>query len=57
MEKSKRRLIPQHIQLLLTLGSMTMFMAMCTDMYLPGFPLVAKALHVQMESNNPLRTT
>jgi DHA1 family bicyclomycin/chloramphenicol resistance-like MFS transporter len=48
MEKSKRYLIPQHIQLLLTLGSMTMFMAMCTDMYLPGFPLVAKALHVQM---------
>jgi DHA1 family bicyclomycin/chloramphenicol resistance-like MFS transporter len=48
MEKSKRRLVPQHIQLLFTLGAMTMFMAMCTDMYLPGFPLVAKALHVQM---------
>lgn len=48
MATTKRRLVPQHIQLLFTLGAMTMFMAMCTDMYLPGFPLVAKALHVQM---------
>jgi len=27
---------------------MTMFTAMCTDIYLPGFPLVAQSLHVQM---------
>ncbi len=39
---------PGHLKLLVTLAAMTMFMAMCTDMYLPGFPLVAKALHVQM---------
>lgn len=37
-----------HIRLLVTLAAMTMFTAMCTDIYLPGFPLVAQLLHVQM---------
>ena len=39
---------PRQVHLLLTLAALTMFTAMCTDIYLPGFPLVAKALHVQM---------
>ena len=48
MAISSKKLIPQHIELLITLAGMTMFMAMCTDMYLPGFPLVAQALHVHI---------
>lgn len=39
---------PRELHLLITLATMTMFTAMCTDMYLPGFPLVAHSLHVQM---------
>ena len=39
---------PGQFRLLITLAAMTMFTAMCTDIYLPGFPLVAQSLHVQM---------
>lgn len=41
---------PNKYLLLFTLAGMTMFMAMCTDMYLPGFTSVAAALHVHVDS-------
>jgi DHA1 family bicyclomycin/chloramphenicol resistance-like MFS transporter len=48
MNKSVKIREAGHFRLLITLAAMTMFTAMCTDLYLPGFPLVAQSLHVQM---------
>ena len=48
MEKLNGKRESGYLALVVTLAAMTMFTAMCTDLYLPGFPLVAQSLHVQM---------
>lgn len=40
--------VESRFRLLVVLASLTMFTAMCTDMYLPAFPAVSEALGVQI---------
>ena len=39
-----------HLWLLITLAGLTTLPALCTDMYLPGFPAVAHSFHVQISA-------